>query len=84
MAESYYLSRELAQDRLVLLSELETQYGSDEAVAKSFAVARSLLQYNANPEAYPDWKIPDTSFLEELDSSFFQKKNIQQGTVIIY
>lgn len=84
LAERYYLSRELAQNRLVLLSELETQYGSDEAVAKSFAVARSLLQYNANPEAYPDWKIPDTSFLEELDSSFFQKKNIQQGTVIIY
>lgn len=83
LAEHRYLSRELAQNRLVLLNELETQYGSDEAVAKSFDAARSLLQYNANPEAYPDWKIPDTSFLEELDSSFFQKENIQQGTIII-
>lgn len=82
-AENLYLSRELAQDRLVLLSELEAQYGSDEVVAKSFATARSLLQYNANPEAYPDWKIPDTSFLEELDSSFFPKENIQQGIIII-
>lgn len=83
LAEHSYLSRELAQNRLVLLSELETQYGSDEAVAKSFAAARSLLQYNANPEAYPDWKTPDTSFLKELDSSFFQKENIQQGIIII-